>query len=153
MASSLSRRRFCGRRVRFGAVLLILSTVGLQVVVGQDILRPEIRAWGVEGDPRVEDFTAWADVTDTKSGVRNVTLIVQSASGNVTDFPLLFNGSLYVSMVPRLGANDTYTMFVRAFDNANNSATSYRITLDTHVTPPPIDHTVCLLYTSPSPRD
>jgi hypothetical protein len=45
-------------------------------------------------------------------------------------YPLGFNGSLHRADIPGLAVNATYTLYVIAFDMANNSATSYSRTVD-----------------------
>ncbi len=133
-----------GLRRSLAMMLLIIAIVGAPrvrcspdlgnvFVSSQDTLRPEISTWGIVGDPTSgAPFLAWAKVTDEGSGVRNVSLVVASDFGNSTYISLLDNGTHYTGEVPGLAANHTYSLYVQAFDLANNSATSYSIEVDTH---------------------
>ncbi|MHA1247022.1 MAG: hypothetical protein ACTSPE_06820 [Candidatus Thorarchaeota archaeon] len=136
------------RAIRWAIVLAVLVPMGgpaiADAVVGsetphhtalaQDALRPEISDWGLEGDPSaLEPFDVWAEVHDSGSGVKNVSLVIRDEMGNVTKHPLSFNDSLYVAQIQPLRANHTYVLFVEAFDNSDNVATSYSRTIDTHV--------------------
>lgn len=94
----------------------------------QDTLRPTIEVWNIsrsayEGEP----FTAWADVRDPVSGVRNVSLIIMDSAQNRTEYELLHNGSYYVSSIDRLQSNRSHELWILAFDMANNSATTYKL--------------------------
>ncbi len=135
-----------GCRLRVVVTALIAVVLTTSLLVGScsavDTLRPEISAWGIEGNPQVASFRAWANVSDPQSGVRNVTLFVERRGVSLHNYSMQFNGSLYVTEVPRLEANSTYALYVMAFDMANNSATSYRINIDTHVPPEIPDLTV-----------
>ncbi|MHA1772450.1 MAG: hypothetical protein ACTSXS_12775 [Candidatus Thorarchaeota archaeon] len=111
--------------------------LGSEITISQDTLRPEISAWGIVGDPSSGgSFSVWANVSDSGSGVRNVSLVAQQDTGNTTVTELLRDGPLYTRDIPGLPVNHTYTLYVLAFDLANNSATSYSITVDTHPLPP-----------------
>ncbi len=100
-------------------------------LAANDTLRPEISAWGLEGPvEQGVSFSAWANVSDTESGVRNVSLSVHGDNGQRSSYPLAFNGSLYMADVPGLAVNATYTLYIIAFDMANNTATSYSRTAD-----------------------
>lgn len=102
-----------------------------QYIVSQDTVRPEISSWNFTKEARRgEDFEVWADVTDTGSGVKNVSLVVEETASIKTVHSLSFNSSLYTAQIQALQANRTYELFIRAFDNANNSATSYRRSID-----------------------
>ncbi len=97
----------------------------------QDTLRPSIEVWNIsrsvyEGEP----FTAWADVRDSDSGVRNVTLIIQDTALNRTEYELLHNGSYYVASIDSLQSNRSHELWILAFDMANNSATTYHLTVN-----------------------
>jgi len=97
----------------------------------QDTLRPTIEVWNIsrsayEGEP----FTAWADVRDPVSGVRNVSLIIKDSALNRTEYELFHNGSYYAASVDRLQANRTHDLWLLAFDMANNSATTYHMTVN-----------------------
>ncbi len=114
------------------ALFLVLIVVNFEVLaMAEDTLRPEISAWGYTGNAAGgEPFQVWANVSDYESGVRNVSLVVRSDVGNTSVFPLDYNGSLYVATIPPLAADHTYTLNIRAFDMANNSAVSYSYTVD-----------------------
>ena len=115
------------------ALLLVFVVLanGALVASAQDTVRPEISKWGIDGNARGgESFFAWANVSDASSGVRNVSLIVHPDEGNVSEYPLASNGSLYVDVIPPLEFNRTHTLFIKAFDMANNSATSYSRVID-----------------------
>jgi hypothetical protein len=97
----------------------------------QDTLRPSIEVWNIsrsayEGEP----FTAWADVRDLVSGVRTVSLKIQDSALNRTEYELLHNGSYYVASIGRLQSNRSHDLWISAFDMANNSATTYRLTVN-----------------------
>lgn len=119
--SSLSERQMILQTHVFEPSILVLN----------DTLRPEISAWGLEGP--VEQglpFSAWANVSDTESGVRNVSLSVHGDNGQRSLYALGFNGSLYRADIPGLAVNATYSLYMIAFDMANNIATSYSRTAD-----------------------
>lgn len=97
----------------------------------QDTLRPAIELWNIsrsayEGAP----FAAWADVRDPASGVRNVSLIIRDSALNRTEYELLHNGSYYAASIGRLQANRSHELWILAFDMANNSATTYKLTVN-----------------------
>ncbi len=97
----------------------------------QDTLRPTIEVWNIsrsayEGAP----FTAWADVRDPVSGVRNVSLTIQDSAMNRTEYELLHNGSYYVASIDRLQSNRSHELWILAYDMANNSATTYHLTVN-----------------------
>jgi len=97
----------------------------------QDTLRPTIEVWNIsrsayEGEP----FTAWADVRDLASGVRNVSLTILDSAMNRTEYELLHNGSYYVASINRLQFNRSHELWISAFDTANNSATTYHLTVN-----------------------
>ena len=134
--------------IHWAIVLVALAPIGSPViddsvvgggilhdpVLAQDVLRPEISDWGIEGDPAaLEPFGVWAEVHDSGSGVKNVSLVIRNEAGNITMHPLSFNDSLYVAQIQPLGANHTYVLFIEAFDNSDNVATSYARTIDTYV--------------------
>ncbi len=135
--------------LRFLVVLIVVITIintpgvrcdpslGFNCVISQDTLRPEIFAWGFEGDPSLGNpFLVWTNVSDTGSGIRNVSVVVEQLYGNSTNYLMDSNGTHYVRTLPGLPENHTYTLFILAFDNANNSATSYSRTIDRHPPPP-----------------
>lgn len=96
-----------------------------------DTLRPEISAWGIDGPAgQGLPFSVWANVTDSESGVRNVSVLVVGNTGYRSLHALDFNGSLYRAGIPGLAVNVTYSLNIIAFDMANNSATSYPRTVD-----------------------
>jgi len=97
----------------------------------QDTLRPTIEVWNIsrsayEGEP----FTVWADVRDLDSGVRNVSLTILDSAINCTEYELLDNGSYYVASLGRLQFNRSHELWISAFDMANNSATTYHLTVN-----------------------
>ncbi len=117
--------------------------------LSQDTIRPEISSWGIEGRPSAgESFLAWANVTDYQSGVRNVSLILNSDNGTVRtvqNYPMFDNGTLYVRQIPGLPVNRTYLLRVLAFDLVNNSAISYSRTINRYPSPdPPIDPNITM---------
>jgi hypothetical protein len=117
------------------ATYMILFSFSVTAVIAEDTLRPEILGWGIVGDAKGgASFRAWANVSDDSSGVRNVTLVVLSSFLLESRFPLAYNGSLYTEIIPPLAANQTHRLTLIAFDMANNSATSYPITVDRRVT-------------------
>ena len=102
-----------------------------EIVGLQDTLRPSIEVWNIsrpayEGEP----FTVWADVRDPISGVRNVSLIIQDSAMNRTEYELLHNGSYYAASIDRLQSNRSHELWISAFDMANNSATTYHMTVN-----------------------
>lgn len=121
-------------RIQVLTALLFVSIVlvgGVTVATAQDTLRPEISSWGIDGNAKGgESFIAWANVSDASSGVRNVSLIVQPNVGPRLEYPLESNGSLFTNAIPPLESNHTHTLFIKAFDMANNSATSYSRVID-----------------------
>ncbi len=97
----------------------------------QDTLRPSIEVWNISRSAyEGESFTAWADVRDLVSGVRNVSLKIQDSALNRTEYELLHNGSYYVASIGRLQSNRSHDLWISAFDMANNSATTYRLTVN-----------------------
>ena len=97
----------------------------------QDTLRPTIEVWNIsrsayEGEP----FTVWADVRDPVSGVRNVSLVIHDTTLNRTEYDLLYNGSYYAASINRLQFNRSHELWISAFDMANNSATTYHLTVN-----------------------
>jgi len=97
----------------------------------QDTLRPTIEVWDIsrsayEGEP----FKAWADVRDPGSGVRNVSLIIRDSVLNRTEYEMLHNGIHYAASIDRLQANRSHELWLLAFDMANNSATTYHMTVN-----------------------
>jgi len=96
-----------------------------------DTLRPEIHAWGFEGPINQGlPFVAWANVTDSESGVRNVSLIIGPMPGSETLQELFNNGTHYVSAIPGLTTGILYSFRILSYDMANNSGTSYTRTVD-----------------------
>src|SRR5512137_1625549 len=121
-------------RIQVPIALLFVSVVlvgGATAASAQDTLRPEISNWGIDGNAKGgESFIAWANVSDASSGVRNVSLIVQPTVGPRLEYPLESNGTLFTDTIPPLEFNRTHTLFIKAFDMANNSATSYPRVID-----------------------
>ncbi|MEM2142432.1 MAG: hypothetical protein QXS20_01420 [Candidatus Thorarchaeota archaeon] len=127
-----------------GLAVVCLICLSSSEVTGNDTVRPEISRWGIVGNARGgEAFLAWAVVWD-ESGVQNVTLMIQPSVSPLYSQPLGFNGTMYVSDVAPLAANQTYSLRILAFDMANNSATSYAIIIDRRTTSGAIDTTATM---------
>lgn len=95
-----------------------------------DTLRPTIEEWNIsESAHDGEVFDVWARVID-ESGVRNVSLIISRSYYPDTSIPMTDNGTYFVASVLALTVNYTYSLQIQAFDMVNNSATSYRRTVD-----------------------
>jgi hypothetical protein len=94
----------------------------------EDTLRPEVSEWGLTGyHDQGGPFTAWANVSDNDSGVKNVTLVIDPFQ----DYhPMTFNGSFYEVFVEPLQLNYTYSVWIVAFDNASNRAITFARTID-----------------------
>lgn len=104
--------------------------------LAQDTVRPEIANWGIDGVvSSVASFVVWANVTDSGSGVLNVTAVIRrNTNGTLTTRHLmLFNGTFYVATVAPLDANNTYTIWVESYDVALNLAQSFSRTFDVYV--------------------
>jgi len=140
--TTMSGRKVLHMVVILAAVMILVSSVVVKTsaaenpqqrdIAGlQDTLRPSIDVWNIsrcayDGEP----FTAWADVWDPNSGVRNVSLIIQDTALNRTEYELLDNGSYYVASIGRLQSNRSHELWIYAFDMANNSATTYKLTVN-----------------------
>jgi hypothetical protein len=103
-----------------------------------DTTRPNIYAWGIEGDPLLgEGFDVWAIVTDTLSGLRNVT--VQVSGPNMTaGYHMTYNGTYYVGSVPAFPNDGLFLVRIRALDMVNNSRLSYQEDIDYVSDPVPV---------------
>ena len=66
-------------------------------------------------------------------------MVIIPEHGNVTRQPLYSNGSLYIETCPALAVNNTYDLYIEAYDTAFNIAYSYRRTVNLYFTPTPID--------------
>lgn len=101
-----------------------------------DTSRPEISDWNITDEAFLgEAFEAWAEVFDSGSGVLNVSLVIENETHIVREKLLPFNGSHFSDQISALALNDTYDLFIRAFDNANNTAMSFRIEVDLRIVP------------------
>ncbi len=110
-------------------------------------IRPNIYAWGVEGDPELGlGFDVWANVTDDDSGLRNVT--VQISGPNMTLNSLMtFNGTYYNGSVPAFPNDGLFDVNIRAYDLANNSRISYNLLFQYEENPViPIDPTLSMPF-------
>ena len=94
-----------------------------------DEIRPTVYDWGIIGEPELGDsFLVWANVTDDNSGVRNVTVHVNGP--NVTVHNLMtYNGSFYNAPVHPFPNSGTFNIYIRAYDMANNTRTSYDVNI------------------------
>lgn len=111
--------------------VLFLSTLQntAAFLPSQDTLGPSIYGWGTEGEPELgQGFDVWANVSDEDSGVRNVTVEVTGPNMTLSDL-MPFNGTLYSGSVPAFPNSGEFRVRVRAYDIANNTQTSYRITI------------------------
>ena len=109
----------------------------------EDTLRPEVSEWGLTGNyDQGGAFTAWANVSDNDSGVKNVTFVIDPFE----DYhPMTFNGSFYEVFVAPLEVNYTYSVWIEAFDNASNRATTYVRIIDLTIgNYTPFDQTVTM---------
>jgi len=94
--------------------------------LAQDTLRPSIDAWGIDGPIRSgEQFTVWANVSDSESGVLNVSAEILQDGSLYSNSLLEFNGSYFARAIPGLEFNHTYELAIIAFDNAENRAESF----------------------------
>ncbi len=97
-----------------------------QTNLAQDTLRPSIDAWGIDGPIRSgEEFTVWANVSDSESGVLNVSAKILQDSSLYSSPLLEYNGSYFASTIPGLELNHTYEISIVALDNAENRAESF----------------------------
>ncbi|MFW9921456.1 MAG: hypothetical protein ACFFED_17790 [Candidatus Thorarchaeota archaeon] len=106
--------------------------------LSQDITRPEIYGWGIDGSVNtVDSFTVWANVTDTNSGILNVTAVIRvDANVSSTTRTLMpFNGTFFSKTFSALEINHTYSIWVEAYDMELNLAQSYNRQFDLHVYP------------------
>ncbi|MHA1929052.1 MAG: hypothetical protein ACTSV2_10810 [Candidatus Thorarchaeota archaeon] len=96
-----------------------------------DDLRPEIQAWGIAGS-LINDatYTVWANISDSNSGVLNVSVYVKTDSVITAVELLTFTDSQYRIDMPQVSVNHTYTIWIETFDNALNFADSYEESFD-----------------------
>ncbi|MFW9788337.1 MAG: hypothetical protein ACFFE1_11715 [Candidatus Thorarchaeota archaeon] len=126
--------------------LLFIATIflsTLQPIIAQDVTRPNIYGWGMEGEPELGNgFDVWANVTDDEivndddPNIRNVT--VRVLGPNMTFIGLMtHNGTFYTGSVPTFPNEGTFNVRVKAYDMANNSRTSSNIDVvfDSNPTP------------------
>ncbi|MGQ4912675.1 MAG: hypothetical protein ACP6KW_10940 [Candidatus Thorarchaeota archaeon] len=105
---------------------------GSSIVTSQvDATRPTIYGWGIWGHPEaMEPFDVWANVTDSESGVRNASLHVFGPNVSI-NVAMNFNvtSSLYEMNVSAFPNEGDFTIYIKAFDMANNSRQSSRMTI------------------------
>jgi hypothetical protein len=134
----------------FGILILILSTFCcltssnipsqtqnsdsyfFSSILQTDVMAPTIHNWSHSEIKADEYFSIWANVTDDDSGILNVTAKadVISGDGNDSIFLLEFNGSLYVTNEAILAFNNTYRLWIEAYDNAMNYRLGFGHTID-----------------------
>jgi len=120
-------------------------------VLGQDVTRPDIFAWGIEGEPELGNgFDVWANVTDDgimnddDPGLRNVTVEVIGPNMSLNDL-LTHNGTFYTASVPAFPNSGEFWVRIRAYDHANNTRVSAYTILEYESDPiPTIDPTVTM---------
>jgi len=116
----------------------------------QDTSRPDIYRWGIDGEVNLVDtFVVWANVSDTDSGILNVSTVIRlDANSSLTYRTLMsFNGSYYTQSFSPLEVNHTYSIWIDVYDNAFNRAQSYNRLFDLHVFPNTrVDPSVTLPY-------
>ncbi|TET08808.1 MAG: hypothetical protein E3J86_09880 [Candidatus Thorarchaeota archaeon] len=108
---------------------------------------PDVWAWGIEGDPLLgQGFDVWANVTDTDSDLRNVS--VQVTGPNMTLNNLLtYNGTFYTGSVPAFPNDGLFNVLIRAYDLTNRSRTSYNVDFEYEENPIiPIDPNVSMPF-------
>ncbi len=117
-------------------------------IVAQDTLRPEIYGWGIDGIVSDgEAFTVWGNVTDTESGVHNVTAKIRQDGGDPVVTLMVFNSSFYTATFPGVELNHTYLIWVEAYDTEDNLALSYSRSFDLRIDlNPQVDPTLTLPY-------
>jgi hypothetical protein len=138
----------CGLAVNAAVPTIAVSDTS---VLSQDVTKPNIWAWGIDGHPELlEPFSVWANVTDDEdgSGIRNVTLVVTGPNATIRDV-MVYNGTseLFEKDVSALPNDGVFRVALYAFDMENNSRSSYDayITVSVGVEPPP-DQSITLPY-------
>ncbi|MFW9908627.1 MAG: hypothetical protein ACFFEF_08630 [Candidatus Thorarchaeota archaeon] len=112
------------------------SVSGTPILSQDDTIRPEIYEWGLDGTVNNEtSFVVWANVSDVGSGIKNVTANLRQDTLDVSEYIMSFNSTFYRVAFPPVESNHTYTIRVRAFDNANNSALSFPRSFDLRIIP------------------
>lgn len=112
------------------------SVSGTPILSQDDTIRPEIYEWGLDGTVNNEtSFVVWANVSDVGSGIKNVTANLRQDTLDVSEYIMSFNSTFYRVVFPPVESNHTYTIRVRAFDNANNSALSFPRSFDLRIIP------------------
>jgi hypothetical protein len=104
--------------------------------LAQDAVRPEISNWSIDGSvSSIASFVVWANVSDLNSGVLNVSVVIRrTTNGTLTTKQLMsFNGTVYTATAGPLDANNTYTIWIEAYDVALNLAQSYSRTFKLYV--------------------
>ncbi len=120
------------------AALLSVEDWAHRIVASlSDSLRPEILEWGVVQPHSWDDpFVVWANVSESGSGIENVTVVIEGPLGERRHL-LPYNGTHYTAWLAPLGLNATFQVHVEAYDWAMNVATSYTLTVDLSPRPPP----------------
>ena len=110
-----------------------------------DDIRPTVYAWGIIGEPELgEAYDVWANVTDDDSGVRNVTIHVTGPNMTLHNL-MTYNGSFYNAPIPAFPNSGTFTLYIRAYDMANNTRTSTDLQIVYDSDPvPPVDPNVTM---------
>ena len=105
-------------------------------VLSQDVTRPDIFGWGIEGEPELGNgFDVWANVTDDTimndddPGLRNVTVQVIGPNMSLDDL-LTHNGTFYTGFVPAFPNDGEFWVRIHAYDLANNTRTSAFIRIE-----------------------
>jgi hypothetical protein len=114
----------------------------------QDTVRPEIYGWGIDGDiGEGPTFTVWANVSDSDSGIQNVTVHIRQDGGDSVVNLMTFNSTFHTVTLPNVELNHTYLVWVESYDNAGNLAQSfsrnYDLMINTDIT---LDPSVTLPY-------
>jgi hypothetical protein len=118
-------------------------------IVSQDVTRPTIWAWGIDGEAELQEpFSVWANVTDNEggSGIQNVTLVVNGPNATIRE-AMTYNSTseLYEENVPALPNDGVFRVALHAFDMENNSRSSYDVDITVTVDEPrPVDQSVTL---------
>jgi hypothetical protein len=127
--------------------MILLGTLTFPVAA-QDVLRPEIYGWGIDG--ALSDgaaFTVWANVTDEDSGINNVTANVRQDDGSPVVTLLSHNSTFFTAILSGVELNHTYAIWVESYDIAGNVAVSYTRNFDLRiVSNPELDPIVTLPY-------
>lgn len=101
-------------------------------ILQNDTVAPSIHNWSHSEITADEYFIIWANVTDDESGIHNVTAFAEVVQGDANDlsFALESNGSLYVTNEAILSFNNSYRIWIEAYDTAMNHRSSYSRLVD-----------------------